>query len=133
MKKRTTDKEIQALCLALIQDFLKKWHYSNTRLIDIETFLTEYLGAKIVYESFAEKVPGRGGFIADGNRPLPVLRNGVKQDVVFPMGFIVTCIEENDDDQPVLCTILMNNHGESIAFDSMVIGWCPVCGKPLRD
>jgi len=49
------------------------------------------------------------------------------------MGFIVTCIEENDDDQPVLCTVLMNNNGESIVSYSLVIGWCPACGKPLRD
>ncbi|MBR2556530.1 MAG: hypothetical protein IKE94_16910 [Aeriscardovia sp.] len=66
MKKRTSDKEIGALCTMLIEDFLGKFHYSNTRIIDIVSFVTRYLGAKITYEKFAEKNRGVCGFISDG-------------------------------------------------------------------
>ena len=48
------------------------------------------------------------------------------------MGGIVTCLEENEANQPVLSTVLMNNHGENIASNSIIIGWCPICGKSLK-
>ena len=57
MKVRTSFKEMNALCCMLIEDFLRRYHYSNTRVIDIENFATEYLGTKIVYEVFAEECP----------------------------------------------------------------------------
>ena len=78
MKKRTSVEEMNAICTMLIVDFLKKFHYSNTRVIDIETFVTDYLGTRILYEDFAVNVPGRGGFISDGIEPLPVLRDGMR-------------------------------------------------------
>ena len=78
MKKRTSVKEISALCEMLIQDFMTSSHRSSRRLIDIEAFVTRYLGAKLTYETFAEDVPGRGGFFADGKTSLHILRNGIK-------------------------------------------------------
>ena len=89
MKKRTTDRELNSLCTMLIEDFLTKMHYSNTRLIDIETFVTDYLGTKILYERFAQNTPGVCGFISDGKTPLFIERDGVRQSVVFPMNIIV--------------------------------------------
>ena len=89
MKKRTSISEMNAICNMLIGDFLKKFHYSNTRVIDIEAFVTRYLRTKIVYENFAVAVPGRGGFISDGREALPVLRNGIRQFVIFPENVIV--------------------------------------------
>ncbi len=89
MKKRTTIEEMNAICTMLIEDFLKRFHYSNTRVIDIERFVTSYLGTKILYEDFAVGVRGRGGFISDGIEPLPVLRNGMRQLVIFPENVIV--------------------------------------------
>lgn len=89
MKIRTSFKEMNALCGMLIEDFLKRYHYSNTRVIDIENFATKYLGTKIVFEVFAEDCPGRGGFISDGKKPLQVLRNGMIQKIVFPENVIV--------------------------------------------
>ena len=44
-------------------------------------------------------------------------------------GLIVSVIEENDDDQPVLCTMIMNDHGELIASDYTIVALCPVCGR----
>lgn len=89
MKKRTTIKEMNAICTMLIEDFLKRFHYSNTRVVDIETFVTDYLGTTILYENFAANVPGRGGFISDGETALPILRDGIRQFVIFPENVIV--------------------------------------------
>lgn len=89
MKKRTSDKEIGALCTMLIEDFLGKFHYSNTRIIDIVSFVTRYLGAKITYEKFAEKNRGVCGFISDGKTPLFIERDGIRQGVIFPVNVIV--------------------------------------------
>ncbi len=89
MKKRTTIKEMNAICTMLIEDFLKRFHYSNTRVVDIETFVTDYLGTTILYEHFAANVPGRGGFISDGETALPILRDGIRQFVIFPENVIV--------------------------------------------
>ena len=89
MKIRTSFKEMNALCCMLIEDFLKRYHYSNTRVIDIEDFATKYLGTKIVFEVFASECPGRGGFISDGKIPLQVLRDGMVQKIIFPENVIV--------------------------------------------
>ena len=89
MKKRTSIEEMNAICIMLIEDFHKKFHYSNIRTVDIETFVTDYLGTKIVYEDFAVDVRGRGGYISDGERALPVLRNGMRELVIFPENVIV--------------------------------------------
>ena len=54
MKKFTTYSEIENLCEAMIKDFMKRKHYTNAHCVDIEAFVTEYLGIPIVYETFAE-------------------------------------------------------------------------------
>ena len=89
MKKFTTYDEIENLCEAMIKDFMRRKHYTNSHCVDIEAFVTEYLGIPIVYESFAEPDPGRIGFISDGKRPLWVHRGNTKVQVVFPAGTIV--------------------------------------------
>ena len=84
MKKFTTNDEIESLCEAMIKDFFKSRHYTNVLCVDIEGFVEEYLGIPIVYETFAEADPGRIGFLADGERPLSVRREGMTQQIVFP-------------------------------------------------
>ena len=84
MKKFTTYDEIENLCEAMIKDFMKRKHYTNSRCVDIEAFVTEYLGVPIVYETFAEPDPGRIGFLSDGKRPVWVIREKRKTQVVFP-------------------------------------------------
>ena len=84
MRKLTTYDEIENLCEAMIKDFMKRKHYTSSRCVDIEAFVTEYLGIPIVYESFAEPDPGRIGFFSDGNRPVWVMREHRKAQVVFP-------------------------------------------------
>ena len=89
MKKFTTFDEIENLCEAMIKDFMKRKHYTNVHCVDIEAFVTEYLGIPIVYETFAEPDPGRIGFLSDGNRPLWVLHGNKNVQVVFPAGTAV--------------------------------------------
>ena len=89
MKRFTSNDEIEDLCEAMIKDFFKSKHYTNVRCVDIEAFVREYLGISIVYETFAEADPGRVGFLADGSRPLSIVREGNKEEVIFPAGTAV--------------------------------------------
>lgn len=89
MKKFTTYSEIENLCEAMIKDFMKRKHYTNAHCVDIEAFVTEYLGIPIVYETFAEPDPGRIGFLSDGIRPLWVVRGNEKKQVLFPKNTVV--------------------------------------------
>ena len=89
MKKFATFDEIENLCEAMIKDFMKRKHYTNAHCVDIESFVTEYLGIPIVYEAFAEPDPGRIGFLSDGIRPLWVMRGNQKVQVLFPTGTAV--------------------------------------------
>ena len=89
MKNRTSDYEINALCGMLIEDFLQKFHYTNTRVIDIESFVTNYLGTKIVFETFDYDTKGRDGFLSDGITQLRVVRDGISQRVIYPKNIIV--------------------------------------------
>ena len=92
MKKFATYDEIENLCEALIKDFMKRKHYTNAHCVDIEAFVTEYLGIPIVYETFAEPDPGRIGFLSDGFRPIWVMRGNQKVQVLYPAG---TAVIEN--------------------------------------
>ena len=89
MKYLTTNDEIERLCEAMIRDFLKSRHCADALCVDIETFVTQYLGIPVVYESFAELDPGRIGFLSDGIRPLRVWRDHRAEPVVFPEGTVV--------------------------------------------
>ena len=89
MRRFTSDDEIESLCQAMIQDFFRSRHNTSGLCVDIEAFVTDYLGLQIVYESFAEQDPGRIGFLSDGNRPLWVWRDGWKRPVMFPEDTVV--------------------------------------------
>lgn len=84
MKRFTTYEEIENLCEAMIKDFMRRKHYTNSRCVDIEAFVTEYLGIPIIYETLAEPDPGRIGFFSDGKRPVWIRRENKKTQVVFP-------------------------------------------------
>jgi len=99
VKKFTTYDEIENLCEAMIKDFMKRKHYTNSRCVDIEAFVTEYLGIPIVYETFAESDPGRIGFLSDGKRPVWVMREKRKTQVVFPerTAVIEKCLQKPNE------------------------------------
>ncbi len=55
MKKFATYDEIENLCEALIKDFMKRKHDTNAHCVDIEAFVTEYLGIPIVYKEIFKR------------------------------------------------------------------------------
>lgn len=89
MKTFTTYAEIEKLCDAMILDYQKQKKYEAVFCVDIEGFVTEYLGLDIMYESFAEEDPGRIGFFSDGKRPLRLFRDEKRQEIIFPENTIV--------------------------------------------
>jgi len=99
VKRLTTYGEIETLCEAMIKDFMKRKHYTNSRCVDIEAFVTEYLGIPIVYETFAEPDPGRIGFLSDGSRPVWIIRGNTKKQVVFPerTAVIDSCLQRPNE------------------------------------
>lgn len=112
MKKFTTYSEIENLCEAMIKDFMKRKYYTNAHCVDIEAFVTEYLGIPIVYETFAEPDPGRIGFLSDGIRPLWVVRGNEKKQVLFPKNTVVlknTCKHKLKSEGSV-SRLLMREH-----------------------
>jgi len=61
--------------------------------------------------------------------------NLVRSDVIANGVYVASSISfigENEKDEPVICTMLMNNHGESVTSDEIIISWCPVCGRSLK-
>ena len=84
MKRFTSFMEVEALCAAMIRDYSRASGRGKALCVDIEGFVTEYLGMPVVYETFAEEEPGRIGFCSDGMRPLAVRRRGRTERVVFP-------------------------------------------------
>lgn len=92
--------DIETLCEAIVKDFLKKKHYTNIQCLDIEGLVTEYMGSKIQYESFAETDGNRIGFLSDGKTALHVYQNGAEYDKVFPKQTMVIergllCLKES--------------------------------------
>ena len=89
MKKLVTAQELETLGNLMVREYLRKTRRWNARCFDIEGFITDYLGANIVYEAFAEADAGKTGFMANGADALTVWRNGKKEQVVFPKDTIV--------------------------------------------
>ena len=89
MNSLVSFQELDVLGEGLVKDYAKKVHRSNAMCLDIEGFITDYLGLSIAYESIAEEDMSKIGFLADGKSPLEVTRDKVKTSVVFPKGTIV--------------------------------------------
>ena len=88
-KKNMSPRELEELGEGLVRDYLKRTKRWNALSIDIEGFITEYLGLSVRYERFAEDDPGKIGYLSDGVMPLMVYRAGKPQAVVFPKGTVV--------------------------------------------
>lgn len=89
MKYASSFQELDTLGEGLSKDYLKKAKKQNPLPFDIEGFITGYLGMTIVYESFAEQDSSKIGFLADGQHPLLVYRNGTACPVIFPENTMV--------------------------------------------
>ena len=89
MRHLVTDRELDALGEGVIRDYLRRNRGRHPLSIDIEGFITEYLGLELFYEQFAEPDPGKIGYISDGKSPLFVYRGGQIRRIVFPEGAVV--------------------------------------------
>ena len=89
MKCLSSYQELDALGEGLSRDYTKKTRRWNSMCFDIEGFIKDYMGLKIIYESFAEADKSKIGFSANGVDPLLVFRNGEPTPIVFPKDTIV--------------------------------------------
>ena len=89
MKCLVSFRELDSLGEGLVRDYAKRTHSWNAICLDIEGFVTDYLGLKIVYETIREEDRPVLGFLADGTSSLSVSRNGDEVGVIFPKGAVV--------------------------------------------
>lgn len=80
--------EIDELGEGLIRQYLGA-EADNTFCVDIEGFVTEFLGLPLIYRTFAEKDSDKIGFISDGITPLRIYKNRTIVPTVFDKGTIV--------------------------------------------
>ena len=89
MKSLVSFRELDSLGEGLVRDYAKKTHRWNSLCLDIEGFITDYLGHSIVYADIAEEDKSKLGFLADGISPLQVTRDKEAVPIVLPEGTIV--------------------------------------------
>jgi len=81
-------REIDEVAEGLIRQFNTQFQ-TNCEYVDIERFVTEFLGCRIRYENMAEADRSKMAFLADGKTPLHILENGKRITVIFPEKTIV--------------------------------------------
>ena len=89
MENLVSFQELDVLGEGIVKDYAKKTHRSNAMCLDIEGFITDYLGLSIAYEDIAEEDKSKIGFLSDGKSPLLVTRDKVETFVTFPKWTIV--------------------------------------------
>ena len=89
MENLVSFQELDVLGEGLVKDYAKKTHRSNAMCLDIEGFITDYLGLSIAYEDIAEEDKSKIGFLSDGKSPLLVTRDKEETFVTFPKWTIV--------------------------------------------
>ena len=80
--------EIDELGEGLIKQYLCA-EANISSCVDIEGFVTEFLGLPLLYRTFAEKDSDKIGFISDGITPLRIYKNGIIVPTVFKKGTVV--------------------------------------------
>lgn len=85
-----SQKEADELCSGMFCDYYAKWKQTDIPVcIDIEGFITEYLGATVTFENIREDEGDVLAFTADGIHSLRVYRNGKTESILFPKKTIV--------------------------------------------
>ncbi len=84
-----TRTEIDEISEGLIQVYKDKFPDKVVTYVDIEHFITSFLGLMIEYTSFAEDDMGKIGFTSDGEAELMIYQNGRIIPFVFPKNTIV--------------------------------------------
>ena len=85
MKKTIQQQQLEKVCTEMIKGFNGDDKIPEN--VDIDSFVTEYLGYSILYENIA--VEEKLGFTSDGVTPLEVIRDSIKNRVIFPEKTIV--------------------------------------------
>ncbi len=80
--------EAEELCDGLIQQFIGN-DSEIPKAIDIDAFVCDYLRCTVVYENISEEDKDRIGFTGDGKRPLRIIKNGKRKEVLYPKNTIV--------------------------------------------
>ncbi len=75
----------------IVLDYLKRQGISQTDIIcvDIEGIARDYFHLDIRFENIAEDDLGKTAFCSNGIKPLTVIRNKVKKEVLFPNNTVV--------------------------------------------
>ncbi len=95
MSRCISNNEIETLGQALMNKYIETMNLKHVFCMDIEGFVTDFLGLPIEYESFAEEETGEEkdtkklGFLSDGVTELKVVLNGIVKGVIFPRDTIV--------------------------------------------
>lgn len=133
MKSLASYSELDELGEALIKDYMKKTGQTKSLCVDIEGFITEYLKLPILYETFSEDDPGKIAFLSNGESPLWIKRNGIRQQVVFPKNTIVI--------DPVLLSVSesarlrfsMAHEGSHFVINKHIPGQNAACFRSIFD
>lgn len=89
MRGLSSYNELENLGELLIKDYIKQTGRKNVTCVDIEGFITDYLGLSIEYATFAESDPGRIGYLSNGVRPLHIRRGNQTIAVTYPINTVV--------------------------------------------
>ena len=81
--------EIDEISEGLIEVYKQKYPNKVVAFVDIEHFITSFLGLTIEYASFAEEDKGKIGFTSDGEAELIIYQNGRIISFVYPKNTIV--------------------------------------------
>ncbi len=89
MSSYISNRELDELGNGLVRRYLERSGVQGAeRCIDI-VGLANFLGLNVTYETFAERDMDKIGFLADGQTPLMIKRNGEIIPFLFPLGTIV--------------------------------------------
>ena len=103
MNSYISNRELDELGNALVRRYLERSGVQGAeRCIDI-VGLANFLGLNVTYETFAERDMDKIGFLADGQTPLMINRNGRIIPFLFPLGTIVLDVSLHADKESGRC------------------------------
>lgn len=76
--------ELEELGETIVTAYVGKTKRYNALCVDIEGLVTDYIGLTVVYETIAEDDPNKIAFLSNGKRPLWIVRDHKRTQVVFP-------------------------------------------------
>lgn len=81
--------ELEELGETIVRAYINKTRRYNALCVDIEGLVTDYLGLTVVYETIVEDDLNKIAFLSNGKRPLRVVRDGKRVEVIFPKNTVV--------------------------------------------